>query len=331
MKVLLLREEEIRRALSPEAAITAVEESFRALAQGRATLPAVIHLPVEEQSGEVHVKGAYVSGSPTFTIKVASGFYKNPERGLPPQGGMLMLFSSATGQPMAVLFDNGYVTELRTGAAGAVAAKYLAPKNVRQATVIGAGSQARYQLDCLVRLLGVGTIRRVRVFSRTRSRAEQYASEMSARLTVPVGVCDSAREACSGSQLVVTVTTSRTPVLTADMISGGMHITAVGADDPQKQELAAEILARADKLVVDSLAQCSRFGELHHALEQKKLRAEQVYAELGDIVAGKKKGREAESELTICDLTGLGVQDAMAAQATFDSAKKLGFGTSLDI
>ncbi len=331
MKVLLLREEEIRRALSPEAAITAVEESFRALAEGRAVLPGVIHLPVQERSGEVHVKGAYVSGSPSFTIKVASGFYKNPARGLPAQGGMVMLFSSATGQPIAVLFDNGYITELRTGAAGAVAAKYLAPKNVNQVTVIGAGSQARYQLNYLVRQLGMERVRRVRVYSRTLSRAQQYAAEMSERLAVAVTVCESAAEACRGSQLVITATTSRAPILTEDMISSGMHITAVGADDPQKQELAAEILARADKVVVDSFVQCSRFGELHHALEQKKLHAEQVYAELGEIVAGKKKGRESDSEITVCDLTGLGVQDAMAAQVTLESAQKLGLGTTIEI
>ncbi len=331
MKILLLREEEIRRALRPEAAITAVEESFRALAEGRAILPGVIHLPVEEHSGEVHVKGAYVSGSPSFTIKVASGFYQNPGRGLPAQSGMVMLFSSVTGQPAAVLFDNGYITELRTGAAGAVAAKYLAPRKVEQVTIFGAGSQARYQLDCLAQQLGMGTIRRVRVYSRTRSRAEQYATEMSERLSLPVEVCGSAAQACAGSQLVVTATTSRTPVLTEKIIASGMHITAVGADDPQKQELAAEILARADKVVVDSFDQCSRFGELHHALGQKKLRAEQVYAELGEIVAGKKKGREADSEITVCDLTGLGVQDAMAAQATFDSARKLGLGTAIEI
>jgi len=331
VKVWLLREEDIRRALTPEAAIMAVEESFRALAEGRAILPGVIHLPVEAHAGEAHVKGAYVAGSPTFTIKVASGFYHNPRRGLPVQGGMVMLFSSETGRPEAILFDNGFITELRTGAAGAVAAKYLAPQKVERVAVIGAGSQARYQLDCLARQVGMGTIRSVHVFSRTRNRTEQYAAEMSKRLSLPVTVCDSAAEACAGSQIIITATTSRTPVVTETMISGGVHITAVGADDPQKQELAAEILARADKVVVDSLAQCSRFGELHHAIEQKKLRPEEVYAELGEIVAGKKKGRESDSEITVCDLTGLGVQDAMAAQATFDSAQKLGLGTAIEI
>ncbi len=331
MKVLLLREEEIRKALTPEAAIAAVEESFRALAEGRAVLPGVIHLPVEAHAGEVHVKGAYITGSPTFTIKVASGFYQNPRRGLPPQGGVVMLFSSETGQPEAILFDNGFITELRTGAAGAVAAKYLAPQNVEQVAVIGAGSQARYQLECLLQQIGVRAISSVRVFSRTRESVERYAAEMSERLSLPVTVCDSAAEACAGSQLIVTATTSRTPVLTEKMILGGVHITAVGADDPNKQELAGEILALADKVVVDSFDQCSRFGELHHALDQKKLPAEQVYAELGQIVAGKKKGRESDSEITVCDLTGLGVQDAMAAQVTLDSAQKLGLGTAIEI
>jgi ornithine cyclodeaminase len=276
----------------------------------------------------MHVKGAYLTGSPYFSYKAASGFYDNPQRGLPVNAGLVMVFDAETGFPSAILFDNGYLTDLRTGAAGAVAADLLARPQVGKVAIIGAGIQARRQLEML---LQVRSPAEVSVWARRQEQAAQYAREMSDLLGVPVSVADSARAAVSGADVVVTTTPAREPVVSADWVEPGQHLTAVGADLPGKQELDPRLFARADKVVVDSVSQAIRSGDTHHAIDGGFLRQDDIYAELGQLAAGLKPGRESAGELTIADLTGLGVEDAAMANLVTGRLAAAGGGQTIEI
>jgi ornithine cyclodeaminase len=322
-EIRILSEGEVRRVCGPAQALTAVREAFAALARGKAVLPGVLHLDLPHARGEVHVKGAHLVGSPFYSIKEAAGFWDNERRGLPVGSGLVLVFDAATGLPRAILLDNGYLTDLRTGAAGALAADLLARAHVRRAALLGAGAQARYQLEAL---LGVRRPERVVVHARRPERAAAFAREMGERLALTIDVAASARQAVEGSDVVITATTAREPVVLADWVGPGAHITAVGSDSPEKQELEAAVLARADLVVADRLDQCLRLGEIHHAVEEGALRPEDVHAELGAVAAGLAAGRTSESQVTVADLTGVGVQDAAVADFVMAEAARLGLG-----
>jgi len=328
MQVRVLLEAEIRDLIGPAAAYAAVRDAFVALARGEATLPGVIGFDVPAHHGEVHVKGAYLHGRPFYSIKEAAGFYDNTAKGMPVGSGLVLVFDATTGFLAALLFDNGYLTELRTGAAGALAAELLARPRVRKAAVIGAGSQARFQVEALA------LVRRpesVAVFSRTLARATACAREMEPRLGIPVTVAASAQAAVEGADVVITTTPSRAPIVRAEWLAPGSHVTAVGSDGPEKQELDAAVLARADKVVVDRLDQCLRLGELHHAVEAGALAAGDVWGELGELAAGMKRGRESDDEITVADLTGVGIQDAAMANVVVEEAIRRGVGRTIAI
>src|SRR2546425_2724666 len=328
MDVLLLSELEIRELIGPAEALPVVRDAFVRLARGEAILPGVIHLDVPNSGAEVHVKGAHLQGSRFFTIKVASGSYANPERGLPVGSGIVLVFDATTGFPKAVLFDNGYLTDLRTGAAGALAADLLARPEVDRVGIIGGGTQARHQLDAL---LGVRKPERVIAFGRSEAKATRFAQDMEKLHGIRVLPAKTVEQAVRGSDIVITVTPSREPLVRAEWVSPGTHITAVGADSPDKQELDVEVLKNADKVVADRLDQCIRFGELRHAIEAGVLRPGDVYAELGEIAAGLKRGRTSGQEITIADLTGVGVQDAAVAELVVDAALRRGAGKQFDV
>lgn len=328
MQVLILREPQIRKLIGPARALEAVRDGFARLARGEASLPGVIGLDVPPHGGEVHVKGAWLHGTPYFSIKEAAGFYANLERSLPPSSGLILVFDATTGFLRAILFDNAYLTELRTGAAGALAADLLAPHAARQVGILGSGSQARYQLEAL---LGVRRPERIVVWGRTPERVEACAAEMRARFGLLVAAVPSAREAVEGSAIVVTTTAARQPIVRAEWVGLGTHVTAVGSDGPDKQELEPALLARTDKVVVDRLDQCLRLGELHHAVAAGLYSADAVYAELGELAAGLKPGRQADDEITLADLTGVGVQDAAVANLVVCEAFRLGVGETLEI
>jgi ornithine cyclodeaminase len=320
-ELLLLREHEIRAAIDMAACIEACEGAFLAYSEGRAATPAVIHVGVPERQGEVHVKAGYLHGGRHFALKVAGGFPTNAALGLPTSDGMVVVFDAETGAPAAILIDHGFLTDLRTGAAGGVAARHLAPASVRTVAVIGTGVQVRYQLEALALVRPGFTT--VRVWGRNPEHAGRCVAELRARPGLPAGctylVAPSAREAVLGADVVVTCTASREPLVRAEWLEPGAHVTALGSDEPGKQELAPEVLARADVLAVDSRAQCARLGELHHALVTGLVDEAKV-AELGEIVAGKRPGRGSASQLTVCDLTGVGVQDVAAASLVVERA-----------
>jgi ectoine utilization protein EutC len=313
-----IEEQTLRAAISPAAAVAAVREAFRADGDGRTSVPAVINLPVPGTRGEFHVKTAWVDGVPIVAVKVASGFYDNPALGLPTGSGLMALFDASTGMPVGLLFDNGFLTDIRTGAAGAVAAECLARRDARTVGVVGSGVQARHQLACLRE---VRSIERVVAWSIDRPGLEQYCSEAQLAHGIEVRAAATPEEACRGVDILITATPSREPIVRAAWLGPGMHVTAVGADTPGKQELEAECLARADRVVVDRLAQCALFGELSHALAAGLMAESGVWAQLGEIVAGRKPGRTGDDQITICDLTGVGFQDTAIAALAWNEAR----------
>jgi ornithine cyclodeaminase len=317
---LLLREAEIRACVGLDReALAAVEEAFSRFARGEAILPPPIGIDVPERQAEVHVKTAYLRGAEGFAVKVASGFYQNPSLGLPASSGLMLLMSAETGRPLALLLDNAYLTEVRTALAGAIAAKHLARKRVETVGVVGAGMQARMQVQALKL---VRDFRRVLVYARKRESVERYIRDLGAH-GVDVVPARSVSELVRESDLVVTATPSREPLVFAEDLHPGIHVTAVGSDGPGKRELDPGALSRADRVVCDSRAQSLRIGEMQHAATDEDGRL----VELGRITAGLSPGRSGEEEMTICDLTGLGIQDTAIAVLAYDKARARGLGT----
>lgn len=328
MSAIVLTETDLRACLSLDReAIEVVEEGFSRLAQGGVDMPPIMRVDIPENNGEVDTKTAYVPGFQGLAIKMSSGFFNNQELGLPSLSGMIVLLSTRTGFPLAVMLDNGYLTNVRTGAAGAVAAKHLAPSQVQQAGVIGAGAQARYQMLALKQ---VRDFSRLRVTDIVKESAETYAQEMSERLGIDVQVESNPEAVIADSQIVVTTTPSKEPYLRPEWLHPGLHITAMGADAETKQELFAETLTRADRLVCDRKSQCFRLGELHHALKAGLLTEDSPITELGEITAGQAPGRQGEDEITICDLTGTGVQDTVIASLAYEKATQAGLGLEVE-
>lgn len=305
----IIFEQEIRTAVTLNGeALDAIEEGFTLLADGEVQTPPIMRIEVPENNGEVDVKAAKVNGLDLFAIKISSGFFDNPQRGLPSGSGLMVLLSTATGQPEALLVDNGYLTDVRTAAAGAIAAKYLAKPSIDTVGIIGAGTQAQRQLEALTL---VRKFRQVMVYSRSVVHTRQYAEEMAARLNVPVEPCESAEEVVRSADLVVTTTPAIEPIVFAEWLHPGLHITAMGSDAEFKQELDPEILAQADKVCCDLISQCTRFGEWHHAVEAGIGRNDLM--ELGALTSKRLLGRTHPDHVTVCDLTGTGVQDTMIA------------------
>jgi ornithine cyclodeaminase len=333
LQVRVLFEPDIRGLIGPAQALREVREAFVRLARGQATLPDVIGFDVpgkrpDAPAGEVHVKGAYLHGAAFYSIKEAAGFYGNPARGLPAGSGVVLVFDAGTGFLRGLLFDNGYLTDLRTGAAGALAADLLARKSVGRVGILGSGTQARHQLEAL---LGVRAPRRVVVSGRSPERALAYARETEARFGIAVELAASARQAVEGSDVVITTTPSREPIVRGEWVRAGAHITAVGSDGPDKHEVFPEVLARADKVVADRLDQCLRLGEIHHAVASGLLAPGSVHGELGEIAAGLKPGRTRDDEITVADLTGVGIQDTAVAGFVLTEALRQDRGRTIEI
>ncbi len=326
--LLVLSEREIRECVgADQRALAAVEEGFTRLARGDVIVPAPMGIDVPERGGEIHIKTAYVRGLDCFAVKIASGFTGNAALGLPGASGMMVLCSAETGHPQALLLDNGYLTDLRTGIAGAIAAKYLAREKIGTVGVVGTGIQARFQLRAL-RL--VRQFRRVLVYGRTPESVRKYVAEMSPELRVEVIPVGSISELVRQSDVVVTTTASRAPLVMADDLHEGLHITAVGSDGPGKQELDPKVLARADRLVCDLKSQCFRLGELQHGLGAGTINERSEIAELGDLTTGRKPGRTNDREITVCDLTGVGVQDTAIAVFADREARQRSLGNSVN-
>lgn len=312
---------QIREVLPGINVVTAMEEGFLAYSDGLAVVPPVGELLFEEPPGEVHIKYGYIRGEEYYLIKIASGFYENRKRNLPWAQGMMLLFRQETGEPVCILLDEGYLTDVRTAAAGAVAARCLAPKNVRRIGIFGTGVQGRMQLEYLS---GVVACREVVVWGRSQDGLDAYRKAVTT-LGFTVHITQDAEEVGRQCNLIVTATPSKTPLLPAEAIQPGTHITAMGSDTTEKQELDPRILERADVVVADSLSQSRLRGEVYQAMRAGLLQESRV-VELGSVICRKELGRSSEDQITVADLTGVAVQDIKIASAVYSALQRKASG-----
>jgi ornithine cyclodeaminase len=306
--------EQFRDRVSMAAAVAAVERGFRALALGQATLPEPMVVELAGPSAEVHVKGAHLAGGRFIVLKVATGFPANRERGLPSADGMFLLLDAHTGAPVILLEEHGYLTDLRTAAAIALTLKHLAPGGARAALLVGAGGLARLTAHAII---AARPIERLTIWNRTPKRAEALARELAG--VVATRVASDLEPAVRAHRLVVSVTSSTAPLIKADWVAPGTHLTSAGTGSPEKVELEPALLRKADKLIADRIVQTERYGNLHHAIEAGVMTRSGVTGELGDLAAGRLPGRERPDEITIADLTGVGVQDAAIADPVVEA------------
>jgi ornithine cyclodeaminase len=295
---------QINEVLGDLDTIQTIEEGFIAYSQGRVVVAPVWELLLESPPGDAHIKYGYIKGDEYYVIKLASGFYNNLKLGISPTNGLMLLFKQETGQLAGILLDEGHLTNVRTAAAGAVVAKHLAPKQVECIGIFGAGIQARMQLQYLKPFV---SCKKVMVWGVNEEECLLYKSEME-KEGYDVSVSLDPEQIGMSCNLIVMTTPAKEPILAEGSIRPGTHITAMGSDTLEKQELAPGILTMADVLVGDSLAQCKSRGEIFKAVSAGAIRPSKA-VELGDVISGKVPGRTSEQQLTIADLTGVAVQD----------------------
>ena len=309
---MIIERDSIVEALTNIDLLPKIEAGYQAYSEGRCIIPPVGELAMDK--GEVHIKYGCIRNDPHYVIKIASGFYGNSALGLPSGNGVMLLFSQDTGEPVAVFRDQGHLTDVRTAVAGAVGAKWLAPKSVERIGIVGTGLQARLQL---MHLRPVVSCRSVLVHGRDTAKLDSYRAEME-KQGFEVATTTDAAEVGATCNLIVTTTAATVPILHKDCIRPGTHITAIGSDTPHKQELEAEVLATADLVVADSIEQCLLRGEIFQAMEAGLLKQEELL-ELGDIIAGKSPGRTSEEQITVFDSTGVAVQDIAIVDAVYEA------------
>tara|TARA_Y100000590_G_scaffold386256_1_gene458924 strand:+ start:4554 stop:5531 length:978 start_codon:yes stop_codon:yes gene_type:complete len=319
----ILQSEEIKKCVQlNEQLIPVIEDAFKNLAKGNTIMPPILRLDVHKYNGETDVKAAYIEGLDSYAIKVASGFFNNPKLGIPSSNGMMILFDSQTGVIKSVLLDKGYLTDVRTAIAGSIAAKYLSNPESTKVGIIGAGLQAKLQLEALklVRSIDIAFI-----WSRDLVKLDNFIKEIQ-YLNLKIEKCSSIKELINKSEIVVTTTPSKSPLIKSDWLKKGLHITAMGSDAEEKNEIDPQIIKDCDSYVPDSQSQTAVLGELHHAISKNIVSPSDNFNELGDIILNPDLGRKSKDDITLCDLTGTGVQDTAIARFTFDIAmsKKLG-------
>ena len=307
----ILKLHDILSALEDVDVIAAMEEAFVQYSKGNAVVPPVGELLFDNPKGDAHIKYGYIKDNEFYCIKIASGFYDNTKLGIPSSQGMMLLFSQKTGEPSAVLLDEGRLTDIRTAAAGAVAAKYFAPKKIKAIGILGTGVQARLQLEYLQKISDCNV---VWIWGRNRENANMFKSEIEDEYDVYLA--SSPSDLASHCNLIVTTTPSSEELLHAEDIMPGTHITAVGSDTADKQELESGILGKAEIIIADSLSQCESRGEIYRAVNNKAIDSDQVI-ELGAAIQNKTLQRTTDDQISIVDLTGVAVQDIMIATAVY--------------
>lgn len=301
---------EILEKLDEDAVYTSIRDAFIASTRGETQIAAVGHLGFEEVRGECHIKSATIRGEPAFAVKVATGFYDNHRLNLPSGNGLILVLSSQTGGPLALLRDNGVLTDIRTAMAGAIVAAHCAPPVVRAIGIIGTGVQARLQLKYLRR---VTHAQDVVVWGRTVAKAEALALD-AAEFGYQAKIAASSSEVLSQSDLVVSATASTAPLIFGKDLHPGMHITAVGADGGGKCEVSPCAYARATVRIVDNVRQCLQFGDSARAVSAGVARPED-FQELGSLLDTQSRLQRHTDSISIADLTGVGFQDTAIALA----------------
>lgn len=326
MKVRTISGAQVEELISMSETIEAVEKAFQSKGSGRVQMPPKSYIYFNKYQGDFRTMPAYLEDLDIAGTKVVNAHPRNPhEHDLPTVMATIMLLNPKNGVPLAVM-DGTLITRLRTGAAGSIAAKYLAREDSSRIAMIGAGAQARTQLLALNQIF---EIEEVKVQDIVQENAEKYAAELGQKLDLDISVVDTTKEAVRGADIIVTVTPRRSPILSNEWITEGMHINAIGADAPEKQELNPDILKRA-RIIVDDREQASHSGEISRAISQGKLTRNDIYGELGEIIAGKKEGRMSDEDITVFDSTGLAIQDVATAWKVYQKAEGKDIGNKMD-
>ena len=303
--------------------IPVIEDAFKSLSLGNTVMPPILRLDIEKYHGESDVKAAYIEGLDSFAVKVASGFFDNPKLGLPSSNGLMILLDSKTGVIKSVLLDKGYLTDVRTAIAGAIASKYLSNSNSSTVAIVGAGIQARMQLEALTL---VRDIKNVNVWSRDIKKAHAYIENVGKNINLNFQAFDNINEVVKTADILITTTPSKKPLIDFSALPKGIHITAMGSDAEEKNELNPNIIKNCDAYVPDSQAQTSILGELNHAIKNNLIKNDMIFNDLGKIILNPELGRKYNDDITVVDLTGTGVQDTAIARYAYAIAdkKKLG-------
>mmetsp|Transcript_5000 Transcript_5000/g.6882 ORF Transcript_5000/g.6882 Transcript_5000/m.6882 type:complete len:349 (+) Transcript_5000:104-1150(+) len=314
--------ETITSTLKNSHAIESVEAAFGMLAKGKVDVPIPMHIGIEETEtagpGDCHIKGGYISGTTTWTVKLANvSFYKNLEKGLSPGSGIFVVCDATNGAPLGIFQENRYLTDLRTGAAGALSVKYFASPKHTKVAYIGTGAIAESMAKAAA---CVHSFEQGFAFGLDPAMSETFSKNIESACGYPVKVCETAEEAVSSADVIFTQTVGASPVLEESWLKPHATIIASGSDQPSKQEIPVEVMAKS-KMICDLVRQCSRVGELRSAIAAGVMKEEDVFAEIGDVVNGDKPGREGD-ELILVDLTGTGAQDAAIGQVAWEILSK---------
>ncbi|MFX0208614.1 MAG: ornithine cyclodeaminase family protein [Candidatus Hodarchaeota archaeon] len=305
--------EEILKTIDP---LILIEEGFVAYSQGKVVVPPVGEMIFQDPPGDCHIKYGFIKGGDYYVVKIAQGFYENPQKGLPSINGLNILFSQKTGEVLCVLLDEGHLTNVRTAAAGAVVAKYMAPTKVNRIGILGYGIQGKMQLKFLK---DVVQCRDAIIWGRRETGLVKYKEDMidsgfSIETTLDI------HEITDTCNLIITCTPSKVPLIKAEQVKKGTHITAMGSDTPEKQELDTKVLRIADRVVVDSIPQAASRGECFRAMTDGKITKDDM-VELGAIISNKNLRRQTDTEITVADLTGVAVQDIQISKAVYEGIK----------
>lgn len=309
--------EEIIGILEKIDPIKLIEDGFIAYSKGNVIVPPVGEMVFDNPPGECHIKYGFIKKDDFFVIKVATGFYDNPKLELPAFDGLMLLFSQKTGQLLSVFLDEGHLTNIRTASAGAIAAKYFAPKKIKRIGIFGAGTHGRLQPIYLQKVLDC---KNIIAWGINQEELDIYERDMK-KLGFKVETSLNPKDITSTCNLIVTCTPSKTPLIKAEQINEGTHITAIGSDTPEKQELDSAILKKANRVIVDSISQCMERGESFKAMQNRMIEKEKL-VELGKAIVNKNLQRISEEEITVVDLTGVAVQDIQIAKAVWTYFKK---------
>jgi len=311
----VLKLDQIKSQIDVPKMIQAIEDGFVLYSEDKVVVPPVGFLNFKDPPGDVHIKYGYVKDDDVYVLKVASGFYENEKMGVPFADGVILVFSQKTGHLKLVLHDECWLTDMRTAAAGAVAAKHLAPPDVDCIGIIGTGGQARLQLKLLKDIVDC---QKCVVWGRDAGKVEKMVADLKRDATIQewgieIEAVSSVDALAAKSNLIVTTTSAREAILLADQVSAGTHITAMGSDDHGKQELDAALLGKADLVVADSISQCVDHGECFHAVKAGSI-AEESILELGNVIKDPALGRSDGMQITVADLTGIAIQDIQIAK-----------------
>lgn len=310
-----LNKTQIMKLFNFEKAVTLIQDAYIASAKGHVQTAEVVHLGFPEANGDCHIKSGHIAGTASYVIKIASGFYDNPSKGLASSNGMMLAFSAVTGETVAILRDEGWLTDMRTAIGGALATRALACDHASKVLVLGAGIQAKMQAQCLAKLMPERSLS-FRIWGRDTAAAQSTVNELSNQ-GLAIEVASTLEQEVGVAEIILTTTPATTPLFADGLVRSGTHVTAIGADSPGKQELPTGLVTSASLRVCDIARQSLEHGEFQTASRNDP---SLDITELGHILSGTQTGRHSDNDITVADLTGIAAQDIAITQAIIDAA-----------